>query len=133
MTELPSTINTLLCSIYQSNQPIVTLILNTTNVEIQHKKGHAIVTLDETPKKEMLDAECADIMIAYCDDPTMLHAGDWGDLGTTRILIDMKDAVLQKKASGTKKCVWRCTLREINIIMPEREVPDEITRTEFYI
>lgn len=124
----PNTINSMVITFVEENA-FTTYFLNLHNTHIEYYEGNkAKVTIENQDSK--LFPEKANVIISYSDDPSMMHAGDWTNMGCTRVLIVIDHGT---KSFHDKHTIYEGAVTEKHVNMPERYPPNQDPEAELRI
>jgi hypothetical protein len=125
----PSVYNSMIVTFY-NDDGIMNYILNLDSISIEHCEGNqAIIRLLNTPTRKEWAEHPPGVGIVITDDPNLNHAGDWMNMGCSRIVFILNGPVKLKE----KIFAYKGELVNKNIIIPERIPENENHPANLYI
>ena len=97
-----------------------TYIIDLADIELAAINEEYVLTIFSTADKIKENHE-GSILVAISDDPSMMQAGDWTNLGHSRLIFVLDNARFEK---SNNSIVFIGKKFDISFIMPERIFPD---------
>lgn len=125
---LPNVYDSMVLTFYLDNE-IKNYIINLDSIKIVNLKNKTRLELINTKRQKEWPINPKGLGICITDDPSINHAGDWMNMGCSRILYIIKDVKVLKK----KTFVAIGDLVSKSVIIPERIPQNDNHPANLYI